>query len=136
MGLLPSSEELIAHTLQTRQKTHGDFYQQASTSMDILNAMEASRNWSTLTPDQKEALLLIAVKLGRILTGSSFEPDHWHDIAGYAQLVENRLNGKPSNGVVPKVDETRSPTPEEMALKRKFYEMDKPNKADPPWHIT
>lgn len=88
----------VKDTLLDRQQTHGNFEKQAYRSMQILAAMEESDNWAYLTPDQRESLILIAVKIGRILTGNRNEPDHWHDIAGYAQLVENRLNGRPSNG--------------------------------------
>jgi hypothetical protein len=91
----------VEKTISERKSTHGDFYTQASSSVRIINALEGGKNWRWMEADQKEALILIAVKLGRILTGNAYEPDHWHDIAGYAQLVENRLNGLPSNGNVP-----------------------------------
>lgn len=81
----------IAGVLQERAKTHGNFYNQACASMDVLNAMERSSNWKHLDPDKREALILIAVKIGRILTGNIYEPDHWADIAGYAKLVADRL---------------------------------------------
>lgn len=45
-----------------------------------------------LAPDQAEALDMIAHKIGRILAGDPNYADSWHDIAGYAQLVANRLN--------------------------------------------
>jgi len=35
-----------------------------------------------------------AHKIGRILNGDPNWSDSWHDIAGYAQLVANRLNGR------------------------------------------
>lgn len=37
---------------------------------------------------------MIAVKIARILVGDCNHPDHWHDIAGYATLVADRLEGK------------------------------------------
>jgi hypothetical protein len=40
-----------------------------------------------------ETLDMIAHKIGRIIAGNAAEPDHWRDIAGYAQLVANRLEG-------------------------------------------
>jgi len=45
-------------------------------------------------PDQQEALDMICHKLGRILCGDPDYADSWHDIAGYAQLIANRLNGE------------------------------------------
>jgi hypothetical protein len=43
--------------------------------------------------DMAETLSMIAHKIGRIIAGNPEEPDHWRDIAGYAQLVANRLEG-------------------------------------------
>ena len=37
---------------------------------------------------------MIAVKISRILTGDPSHADNWHDIAGYATLVERRLNNE------------------------------------------
>ena len=46
--------------------------------------------------DQQEALDMICHKIARIINGDPDYADSWHDIAGYATLVENRLNGKPN----------------------------------------
>lgn len=43
--------------------------------------------------DAVEALEMIAHKIGRILNGDPGYADSWVDIAGYAQLVADRLNG-------------------------------------------
>ena len=37
---------------------------------------------------------LIANKLGRILNGDPSYADNWHDIAGYASLIDRELNGE------------------------------------------
>jgi hypothetical protein len=39
---------------------------------------------------QREALDMILHKIARIVNGNPNETDHWHDIAGYATLVEQR----------------------------------------------
>lgn len=52
-----------------------------------------------MLPDQREALDMIFHKIGRIVCGDPNYADSWHDIAGYAKLVENRLNGKSERGV-------------------------------------
>jgi hypothetical protein len=41
--------------------------------------------------DQREALDMIAHKIGRILNGDPNYADSWHDLEGYARLVEQRL---------------------------------------------
>jgi hypothetical protein len=53
--------------------------------------MMDSPNWTALSDDKKEALETIAVKMGRILNGDPEYADSWHDIAGYAKLVEDSL---------------------------------------------
>ena len=47
-----------------------------------------------MQPDQKEALFMIAHKIGRIINGDPDYADSWIDIAGYAKLVGDRLNGE------------------------------------------
>jgi hypothetical protein len=47
--------------------------------------------WSQLSPVQRQALTVIADKIARILTGDPDYADNWHDIQGYARLVEERL---------------------------------------------
>lgn len=69
-----------------RKSTHGDWTKQSKLFMRIVAAMEGSANYSTLEAYQKAALLNIAQKMSRILTGNAGEPDHWDDIGGYALL--------------------------------------------------
>jgi hypothetical protein len=47
-----------------------------------------------LAPDQQEALDMIFAKIGRIINGDADYADSWIDIAGYAKLVADRLEGK------------------------------------------
>ena len=55
--------------------------------------MQATDRWLNLADDQREALEMIAHKIGRILNGDPDYDDSWVDIAGYAQLVADRLRG-------------------------------------------
>lgn len=80
---------MINETLLTRNETHGNYEDVANATNALLIAMQYTKNWDELFPTQKEALHMIAVKIARILSGFAEEPDHWHDIAGYATLVEN-----------------------------------------------
>lgn len=66
-----------------RGETHGDFFAMSATIQAIKDTMHVSHNWPTLHPGQKEALELIATKIGRILTGDPGHLDHWQDGAGY-----------------------------------------------------
>ena len=80
----------IDKTLKQRQKTHGDFKTHAQISQE-LKAVLWKYDYQNLSPEQCESLEMIAHKIARILNGNANHVDHWHDIAGYATLVENSL---------------------------------------------
>lgn len=81
----------INETLLQRQKTHGDFETHAIISQSLKEIMRLQDGWNDLKSDQCESLEMIAHKIARILNGNPDTHDHWHDIAGYATLVANRL---------------------------------------------
>lgn len=82
----------VNETLNSRQSTHGNFVTNGLIMQTLKNDMRLlGVNWDKLGPHQAEALEMIQHKIGRILSGNPNEPDHWHDIAGYATLVENIL---------------------------------------------
>jgi hypothetical protein len=79
--------------LAEREKTHGNYMTHAAITQDLKRVI---RNHTAdldrrLDDDMAETLAMIAHKIGRIIAGNPEEPDHWRDIAGYAQLVANRL---------------------------------------------
>lgn len=84
----------LAKTLKDRQKTHGEFEDHALLSQLLKHDMKEIPDWYSLAPDQKESLEMICHKIARILNGDPNHHDHWHDIAGYATLVANRLEVK------------------------------------------
>lgn len=86
-----SKAEMIQDTLNERENTHGSYVQVANLTRSLMANMEYSKNWGELYPFQQEALHMIAVKIARALEGDADEQDHWHDMAGYATLVENCL---------------------------------------------
>ena len=77
--------------LDEREKTHGDYYRVAMMAQELKDVMRRGKNWKTLDDTQREALEMIASKIGRILSGNPHEVDHWRDIAGYAALIERWL---------------------------------------------
>lgn len=83
----------IQTTLAERGESHnrGPYVELAALSQCLKRLMRGSRNWKGLPPDSKESLEMIAVKIARILSGDPAERDHWHDIIGYAKLVDDRL---------------------------------------------
>ena len=81
----------INTTLAERGKRYGDFAGHAGVTQRIKAAIISAPRYARLTPSQREALDMIAHKVGRILNGDPNYPDSWHDIAGYATLVEQEL---------------------------------------------
>lgn len=90
--------ESVEETLRERGDRYGNFKGHAGISQLLKQIMQKSPNWAYLECDQAEALQMIAHKIARILNGDQDYADSWHDIAGYARLVENRLNGKEDDG--------------------------------------
>ncbi len=86
-----ATESEITKTLNDRGGNYGSFEQQAAVSESIKSAIHNGPNWWRLAADQREALDIIAVKIGRLLSGNPDHMDSWHDIQGYAKLVEDRL---------------------------------------------
>lgn len=81
----------IKDTLAQRQGTHGEFADNADIMQTLKDAVRARPGWAKLDPTKREALDMILHKVGRIVTGNPEEPDHWHDIAGYATLARDRV---------------------------------------------
>ncbi len=86
----------LSTILQERGSRYGDFARHARITQHLKNLIFSSKPKEELDDDQVEALEMIAHKLGRILNGDPDYADSWRDIAGYAQLVANRLDGDPT----------------------------------------
>jgi hypothetical protein len=92
------TDDAIETILSERRKTHGDFYDHANITQNIKQIMWGARDsipWANLSNEHREALEMIAHKMGRILAGNPDINDHWDDIAGYAKLGSNAC--KPQN---------------------------------------
>lgn len=92
--VVPTTPESGAATLAERGKRYGSFVGHSEITQKLKLAMSSHAGWGRLDADQKEALEMVAHKIGRILNGDPNYADSWHDIAGYAKLVDDRLNGK------------------------------------------
>jgi hypothetical protein len=77
--------------LKARKSKHGEYTENSRCTWEIMRAMMAERNWSTLDDKQKHSLYMVAHKMARIVTGDPDFDDHWDDIAGYAKLVADRI---------------------------------------------
>ncbi|MFA5606777.1 MAG: hypothetical protein WDA07_06270 [Leucobacter sp.] len=85
----------VTDVLKARGNRYGAFIGHASITQQLKTAIfeHAAREGRRLDPDMREALEMIAHKIGRIVNGDPTYADSWIDIAGYAQLVADRLNG-------------------------------------------
>ena len=94
----------IENTLAERGNRYGDFTDHARLCQDLKdvmttfavvqntpNSVAVHFPWGELPATHKQALEVIADKIARILSGDPNYADNWHDIQGYAKLVEDRL---------------------------------------------
>lgn len=81
----------LEETLAERGSRYGIFAHHARAAQRLQDAMRTTANWDRLADDSKQALTVIADKIARILTGDPEYEDNWHDIQGYAKLVEDRI---------------------------------------------
>lgn len=79
----------IQETLAARAATHGEFREFSVICQSLKAIIKDSMD--TEDPMILEAIDMICHKLARIACGDPTHKDHWHDIAGYAKLVEDRL---------------------------------------------
>jgi hypothetical protein len=82
--------------LQERALQYGAFISLAKTAQEFKSVLYrelGSRN-KRLADDQAESLDMILHKIARIINGNADHVDSWADIAGYATLVAERLQGR------------------------------------------
>jgi hypothetical protein len=83
----------IKAVLVQRGNRYGSFSQHAVITQSFKNmAKEFRKSKHPLEAYQQEALDMIFHKIGRILNGDPNYDDSWIDIAGYAQLVVDKLH--------------------------------------------
>ena len=100
--ILPESSEeddiadTVDETLDARAVTYGKFIEGAEVMQMLKRVVQNALNNrdKVLAHDQAEAMDMIIHKIGRIINGNPDVVDHWLDIAGYAQLVADRLEGR------------------------------------------
>ena len=85
----------IDATLTERGGRYGLFIDHARISQSFKGFVRNSHGekWKEMSFDQQEALEMIFHKIARIINGDPDYADSWVDIAGYAKLVADRLQG-------------------------------------------
>lgn len=87
---------MIDKILEERGNRYGKFVDVAKATTQIQEALYENMSLDKLhsvSPDQSVAIDMICHKLARIAVGDIDYVDNWVDIAGYAQLVADRLQG-------------------------------------------
>ena len=93
----------IHDILNERGGRYGEFKTHAEITQKIKEALFGGASFAYLEYDQKEALEMIAHKLGRIVNGDPNYLDSWVDIVGYTQLVIDRLKEDQEPVVEPQI---------------------------------
>jgi transposase-like protein len=90
-----ADEDPLGKLLDKRAEQYGSFMASANVAIRLKGVMHnaIAQQDLHLAPDQLLSLDMIAVKVSRILTGNPSHIDSWVDIAGYAKLVADRLQG-------------------------------------------
>jgi hypothetical protein len=81
----------IEEILNEREEQYGNFLNRSKISQDFKTLIHNGESYRLLKADQKEALEMIATKMGRIVNGDPDYLDSWLDIQGYCQLVIDRV---------------------------------------------
>lgn len=83
----------IEDTLEERGNRYGSFEHHAAIAQNLQDVMRLApgNGWMRLSADQRQALTVIADKIARMLNGDAKYRDNWHDIVGYAKLVDDRM---------------------------------------------
>lgn len=81
----------IEETIKDRHEKYGDFIEFSNKWYAIKDAVLHEGKGFRLDSYQGFALEMIILKIARIVNGDPNLVDNWHDIAGYARLVEIEL---------------------------------------------
>lgn len=80
--------------LRQRGDRYGPFENHAKITQMIKDVMRAEEGWNRLTYPQREALEMVAHKIGRMLNGDPTYEDNVVDILGYSDLMLRCMRGK------------------------------------------
>lgn len=88
----------VEETLEDRNKKYGgSFLEQSQIAQQLKNIAHNAPNWNQMRVDKRESIEMICTKLSRILYGDHCNIDSWHDIQGYARLIERQLQDDTRN---------------------------------------
>lgn len=80
----------IEQTLAQRQSQYGCFEDVAFVTQGMIELMRKC-NYDKMPASHQMALSMICSKMARIVNGDFNHKDSWHDIGGYAKLIEDEI---------------------------------------------
>lgn len=83
--------EAVRQTLKEREKQYGSFESVSDTTQRLLKVLKDGDSFDDFSDAQIEALHMICSKLARLSNGDVNHKDSWHDIQGYAKLIEDLI---------------------------------------------
>ena len=88
-------EDALTQILTERGNRYGPFVGHAEVTQHLkaYYREQLRLRGKLMDPDQYEAMDMVMHKIGRIVNGDPNYADSWVDIAGYAKLVADRLEG-------------------------------------------
>ncbi len=82
----------VDETLKQRGSRYGSYSDVADLTVEIFNPIwQKIQGREEFKPYHVEALHMICSKIARAVCGDPMYADNWHDIGGYAKLVENEI---------------------------------------------
>ena len=82
---------MIEEVLKERGSRYGEFAEHARITQELKETMVSGSSWDKCSDSQREALEMIAHKIGRIVNGDPDYDDSWIDIIGYSQLIVDEI---------------------------------------------
>jgi hypothetical protein len=120
----------VSKTLAERGARYGAFIEHATIAQGLQEVLLDCKNWWRLDPDMRQMMIVICDKLARILNGDPYYTDNYHDIQGYAKLVEDRLLREQEDKKA-KLFEEKEPVSERERLYEEMYHSDEQNVVEP-----
>ena len=97
----------VSKTLEERGARYGAFIDHATICQGLIEVLHEAPNWWRLDPDMKQAMHVICDKMARCLNGDPNYTDNWHDMQGYARLVEVRLIKKQEEAAKKEIEDKK-----------------------------
>lgn len=79
-------------TLADRGQSYGEYADGTVIAMDLYERTQRTPGYANMTAGQRYAIFMFCAKMARLLNGDPNHKDSWHDIAGYATLVHDRID--------------------------------------------